>query len=131
NRQANDNHLEVANLIVQTHRLPVRADCWECFQPKLYHVALAGLFLLLPGLPGSLQITLGQLVNVVAGSLTLLIVWRFIVWQVAGPAQRLTLFALTAFVPALAGINAQATNDSLAILFGTLALYSAARLLVT
>ena len=131
NRQANDDHLQVAHLILQLQRLPVRSDCWECFQPKLYHASLAGLFYLLPWLSSTQQIVLSQLINVVAGGLTLLIIWRFLVWQVAGPMQRSALLALLAFNPALSGINAQATNDSFAILFGTLALYSAARFLTT
>src|SRR5262249_21576775 len=129
NRESNDDHLQVAHLILQLGRLPVRSDCWECFQPKLYHATIAGLFYALPGLSGAQQVVLAQLVNVIAGSLTLAIIWKFIAWQIQGSAQRLTIFALLAYNPALAGINAQATNDSFAILFGTLALYFAARFL--
>jgi hypothetical protein len=42
NRQANDNHLEVATRILATGKLPIKGECFECYQPKLYHLLLAG-----------------------------------------------------------------------------------------
>jgi len=36
NRQSNDNHMQVVQLMLVSARLPQLKDCWECFQPKLF-----------------------------------------------------------------------------------------------
>jgi len=126
NREANDAHEAVANLIIQTGRLPVKDDCWECFQPKLYHLAFAGA-LRITGLednPGYQQNVAGQAVNFLAGVATLAVVYVFI----SGLAEfddktKLFSFALVALNPGLIGINSQATNDTFVILLSSLAIY--------
>ena len=40
NTQANDNHFEVIDIILKENKIPEREDCWECFQPKLFHLFL-------------------------------------------------------------------------------------------
>jgi len=65
-----------------------------------------------------------QMVNFVAGMITLIIAWIFIKGlPFKNNLLKLLAFALTALNPALLGINAQATNDTFVILFCTLALY--------
>ncbi|MFH1524320.1 MAG: glycosyltransferase family 39 protein [Chloroflexota bacterium] len=126
NRQANDNHVEVINLILQTHKLPITQDCGECFQPKVFHFTAAMVIKGL-GLSDANQSTIGliaQLVNFVAGLITLVIVWIFLRnLPVKNERLKLLAFALAGLNPAVIGINAQATNDTFAILFSTLALY--------
>ena len=126
NRQANDSHMAVVSLILKTQRLPIWQDCGECIQPKLYHYTAAmtieGLGLAHANV--SILWLVAQLVNFVAGTITLLIAWIFIKkLPFKNDLLKLLAFALTALNPALIGINAQATNDTFAILFSTLALY--------
>ena len=40
NRSANDDHMEVIQRIVAGGR-PLVDDCWQCYQPKLYHQFVA------------------------------------------------------------------------------------------
>ncbi len=129
NRAANDDHLAVANLILKNLSLPIMTDCWECFQPKLFHLTFAfGLKVvgLIVALPPYRQNLVGEAINFIAAGILLVFVWKFIK---RAPVQhdrlRLVAFALVALNPPLVGINAQATNDTFAILFSTLAIYYA------
>lgn len=134
NREANDNHMVVARSILGTDRLPTKQDCDECFQPKLYHLTIA-FALRATGLADETplyssnyyrQVLVGELVNFLAGLATIAFGWRFIrKLLVKHNSLKLLAFALLALNPALIGINSQATNDTFAILFSTLALYSA------
>jgi hypothetical protein len=77
NREANDPHEAVANLIIQTGKLPQKDYCWECFQPKLYHLVFAKI-LQITGLednPAYQQNVAGQTINFFAGLLTLAVVY--------------------------------------------------------
>ena len=128
NRQANDSHMQVVTLILQTNKLPLWKDCGECIQPKLYHytaaMAIEGLGLAQANI--STLWLVGQLVNFFAGMITVLIAWIFIIkLPFKNDLLKLLAFALTALNPALIGINGQATNDTFVILFSTLALYFA------
>jgi hypothetical protein len=130
NREANDSHEAVAKIIIQTGRLPQKDECWECFQPKLYHsiFALALKALGLSNNPAYQQNVVGQFINFIAGILTLTITFIFI--KGLGKFEekiKLIAFALIALNPNLIGINSQATNDSLVILFSTAAIYCAYR----
>jgi hypothetical protein len=126
NRESNDNHFEVIQLILKTNRLPEKADCWECYQPKLFHYASAA-FLRLTGLektnPGSMILAV-ELLNYTAGLITLLVIGLFL-YRLPGENGflRVIIFGIVALNPGLIGINSQATNDTFAILFSTLALY--------
>ncbi len=126
NREANDDHMEVVRLILQTNRLPMKDDCWECFQPKLFHFTVATV-LRSTGLAGAglnPQTLAAQLINFLAGAITLGIAWIFIrMLPVGSELLRLAAFALTALNPKLIGISSQATNDAFVILFSTLALF--------
>ena len=130
NRQANDPHWQVADIILQLHNFPLKNDCWECFQPKLFHLVFAAALQVSGWYKNSAnqQNLVGEIVNFPAGVITLIVVWAFINHL---PSQKgwlkLLAFALVAFNPALIGIGAQATNDAFAILFSTLALYFAYR----
>ncbi len=125
NREANDDHIEVARMILNEHRLPDKEECAECFQPKLYHAATALLFALFPNATEESQITIANIANSVLGMLTILVIWRF---AERLPVQRHIKFlavSLTAMNPSLIGINAQATNDTLVIFCGVLTAYNA------
>ncbi len=126
NREANDPHVDVADRILRYHSLPVVGDCWECFQPKLYHLTFAVVLevLKLTHIPPYRQNIVGELINFVAGAITLLFVLKLILrLPVRQTRLKLIAFALVALNPVLIGINSQATNDTFAILFSTLAIY--------
>lgn len=127
NREANDDHLEVVRMIMGEKRLPGIDDCLECFHPKLFHYTLA----LILGTLGievndvTSQTILAQLLNAALGTTLILIVWNFLQSiAIENESLKPIAFALIAFNPKLIGINAQATNDTPAILFATLAIYS-------
>jgi hypothetical protein len=126
NRESNDDHFAVILRILKTDRLPEKADCWECYQPKLFHYTSAK-FLQLTGLDntnrGSMILAL-ELVNYTAGLITILVIGLFL-YRLPGKMEFLKVlaFGMVALNPGLIGINSQATNDTFAILFSTLALY--------
>lgn len=126
NREANDDHMEVVDRILATHALPQKSDCWECFQPKLFHASVA-LTLKELGLAGAnrdTQTLAAELLNFLAGAIALGILGLFI-RGLPVRVERIKpfAFALAALNPQLIGISSQATNDAFAILFSTLALY--------
>jgi hypothetical protein len=125
NRDANDTHWDVAMVIIEAGSLPTKSDCWECFQPKLYHVVFAK-FIQVLGLshlhPGKLNV-IGQTLSFVAGISTLALVGSFVRRMRLDTWKQLILFSLVALNPPLTAIHAQATNDSFAIFFSTLGLY--------
>jgi len=127
NRWSNDDHTPVIRMILKSGNLPEKPDCWECFQPKLFHYSIAKI-LKLPWLGPALR-ELGVAkaagwINFIAGLLTLFVVGIFITnLPVKNEGYKLLSFGLIALNPKLIGINSQATNDTFAILFSTLALY--------
>lgn len=128
NRESNDDHFAVIQLILRTDRLPEKADCWECYQPKLFHYVSAE-FLQLAGLADANQSSMildVELINFTAGLITLLVIGFFLL-RLPGKNGLLKVlaFGLVALNPDLIGINSQATNDTFAILFSTLALFCA------
>jgi hypothetical protein len=126
NREANDPHMEVVQYMLTHGNLPTRDDCWECFQPKLYHVLVTGILKAGNITDPNAQILAANLFSFVVGLLTLAVVWRFLMQlPIQNDLLRWLAFAFTAFNPKLIGINSQATNDTLLIFFSTLALYQA------
>jgi hypothetical protein len=122
NAEANDDHMTPISMIRETGRLPVRADCPECFQPKLFHAAAAGVLEILRLPRGSGAVRAVQALNLLAGVWTLWVLSLFLNKLAATPEQRLLAFALAAFNPYLIAAHAQASNDAFVILFSTLAL---------
>ena len=126
NRESNDDHFAVIQLILKTDRLPEKADCWECYQPKLFHFTAAK-FLQLTGRensdPSSMILAV-ELINYTAGLITILVIGLFLdrLSDKNGLLKGIA-FGLVALNPGLIGINAQVTNDTFAILFSTLALF--------
>jgi 4-amino-4-deoxy-L-arabinose transferase-like glycosyltransferase len=111
---------------MQEKRLPRTGDCRECFQPKLYHYLMNHIFQTLDIDANNKisQMILAQLLNAFLGTVFLLVIWIFMAALPTGNEPlKLIAFSLVAFNPSLIGINAQATNDTLAILFATLAIY--------
>ncbi len=128
NRQSNDDHMQVVQLMLASPRLPQLEDCWECFQPKMFHFTVTKIVQLLglTALPPSGLSLVAEIVNLLAGLVTLAIAWVFVAHlSVKNRWLKLLAFGLVALNPAIIGINSQATNDTFAILFSTLAIYSA------
>ena len=48
NADSNDNHLPVIRIIAFEHRFPTKAEEWEAFQPKLYHLTTALVWRMMP-----------------------------------------------------------------------------------
>jgi len=128
NREANDDHYEVVSLILKNGALPEKNNCWECFQPKLFHYTTAQVLQIIQSDTAYREediILVGEWLNVISGILTLLVLKEFINHlPEKSETLKLLAFGLLALNPKLIGINAQATNDSFAILFSTLALYT-------
>jgi hypothetical protein len=126
NRDSNDDHFAVIQLILKTDRLPEKADCWECYQPKFFHYTAAK-FLQLSGLensnPSSMILAV-EMLNYTAGLITILVIGLFL-YRLPDKNGLLKgiAFGLVTLNPGLIGINSQATNDTFAILFSTLALF--------
>ncbi|MGH8071191.1 MAG: phospholipid carrier-dependent glycosyltransferase [Candidatus Entotheonellia bacterium] len=132
NSEANDNHLEVILVMADEHRIPPKEELGEAFQPKLYHATVAALWKILPVSSLPIRIRLAQFVSCAAGIVTLLLMMTFVRSEAKVTAKAAFLaFALVALNPGLIGINAQATNDSLVILFATLSLYGGYRFFET
>jgi len=121
---ANDDHIEVAEMIFHHKKLPAPKDCWQCYHPKFYHLTVAKLSQLLKINTRESRTILAQSINGIAGILTLLLCWIFISNQSFSPPTRLLSFAFIALNPRFIAIHTQASNDAFLILFGTLLLYS-------
>ena len=123
NRQANDDHLRVVELLLQKFRHLSRADCPECFHPKLFYVVCVAILKIM-GVPGqTLRVQIAQFLNALAGTATLTLILAFLQASVLSARTRVIVFAMVALNPSFIGINGQATNDTFGILFGTAALY--------
>lgn len=130
NSEANDSHVEVVQRILATGSLPIKTDCWECFQPKLYHASLALLFVTLDLSEWRSQVLAANLFNAGVGVLVLLVCWRLLAPSRAdAPWLAWLAFALLALNPKLIAISSQATNDIVVVLFSVLALAAALRFL--
>lgn len=129
NREANDDHMEVVSLILQTGHYPTVTDCWECHQPKLFHAAVAWLVDVFGLVSTRSRILVAQLLNATSGAFTVLLLWWAARRLDVDRGTQLATFSLVALNPRLIAINAQATNDSFVILFGTLAVIGFLRLL--
>lgn len=124
NRESNDPHLEVVEYMLTHSGLPTRDDCWECFQPKLYHLLVTGIIKAANLTDPDARILAANLFNFAIGLLTLAIIWRFLEqFPVQNELIRWLAFAYVAFNPKLIGISSQATNDALLIFFSTLAFH--------
>ncbi len=115
NRQANDNHLEVIQLMLQGKEDLTHSDCHECFHPKFFYGCCAAVFTALQLENEDQQIVCGQLINATSGMLVLACVWGVLQQVSAPPALRLVALGLLATNPRLVAINAQLSNDSFAV----------------
>jgi len=129
NGGANDDHIEVAELIFNQKKNPAPQDCWQCYHPKLYHSTVAKLSRLLKVKPRENRIILAQMLNAIAGVLTLLICLIFILEQPFSKNIQLLSFSVLAFNPRFIAINGQASNDAFIIFFGTVILYALYKLI--
>lgn len=122
NREANDNHLEVVERLMQG--LPVEKEyCKTCFHPKLYYFLVFYLLKIIHFQNHESLIIFLQFINVIFGIGTLVLVWFFIKGQKTQESIKRLTFALVALNAAIIGINAQITNDSLVILLSVLSTF--------
>jgi Dolichyl-phosphate-mannose-protein mannosyltransferase len=124
NLEANDDHIGTIRIIADENRIPDKNESAEAFQPKLYYMIVAAIWKIIPIQSLPIRIRIAQLVSCAAGILTLVLALRFFMANpnVSTKAGFFS-FSLLALNPDLIAINAQATNDSFVILFGSLALY--------
>jgi hypothetical protein len=123
NRQANDNHLEVIGMIQFKGIIPHLEDCWQGYQPKLYHQFCAIIGQAFNLRTFSSAVVSYQMINVIAGFFTLVMGWKLLKQLNLRDDVRIISFLLIALNPCLIGINAQVTNDSFVILFGSIVIY--------
>ena len=129
NREANDNHYEVVKLILEGRSGLTMSDCHECFHPKLFYYVCAAVDHSLGLVSESSRIVSGQLLNSVAGLITLgLVLWTLNASRFSAKWQ-FWAFALITLNPRCIAINGQFSNDSFAILFATAAIFLTLRLL--
>jgi hypothetical protein len=126
NREANDDHTEVVSLILKNGVLPIQNDCWECFQPKLFHGTVALVAKLLSLQDMNALIVAGQLINVSASIFMLWYLWKIILqMDFVDEWAKVLGFGVIALNPALVAINIQSTNDTFVITFSVIASYYA------
>ncbi len=117
---ANDDHVEVVRKIIVEQRLPGYQECWECFQPKLYHLMVAEIAQFTGMFERQSIRQLAQLINLCCSLGFLLIAYKFI-WQTSfGQREKLTCYALLALNPALLALGAQPSHDIFLICLASL-----------
>lgn len=131
NREANDDHYEVVKLILNGRTGLTMLDCHECFHPKFFYYVCAALLRGLDLTIESSRIVAGQLLNTLAGLITLLLVFLALNASRCHAKWRLWTFTLVAINPRFIAINGQFSNDSFAILFATGAIFLTQRLLTS
>ncbi len=129
NREANDDHMQVINLIVDKGFVPTKDDCAECFQPKFFYLFHAKAIELFHITSLTTRIVYVQLVNFIFSFFVLLISLKIILSVKTTSTVHTASFALLAFNPCFTGINAQATNDTAIILLGSCSIYFVAKFL--
>jgi hypothetical protein len=124
NRQANDDHIDVVRRLLRGDPQPDVRTCWECFQPKFFHQLCAGLAEML-SLTTREEITVAaQVLNVLLGMGVLFAGYDLIYRVTSDRLVRILATSWLALNAPLIGINAQATNDTLIILAGTIVIVS-------
>src|SRR5215468_7205595 len=124
NSEANDIHMNIIKIMAYENRIPENDEDREAFQPKLYHATVAAFLKILRPQSAQVETIIAQLISCAAGIFTVLLAYRFFISEVEFSEKvRFVAFSLLALNPVLIGINAQATNDSFVILFGSLAFY--------
>lgn len=126
NREANDNHMDSINFIIQHAELPLKEDCAECAHPKLFYSINALALKTLSITDPTQSIIATQMINFLMSVVMLWFLWHLIdSFKLADDPSKLLTFGLLALNPALAAINAQATNDTFVITFSVIAIYFA------
>jgi uncharacterized membrane protein YwzB len=122
NTESNDDHVTPVLLFIKNGALPMTNDCWECFQPPLFYLIVGNIARLLSISTDIHVFSLIQSINFIA-SIIILRAIRLTIHKISlAPKPKLVIFAFFAFNPELISLSVLATNDTLAILFGTLIL---------
>jgi hypothetical protein len=129
NRSSADDHALVAHLIRRNGWEPPPASaCWTCSHAKLYHYVLAVAYEYIAQGPDA-SLLIGNLVNFVAGTVVLVLLYVYARRQPVSPTVRVLAVAYMSLNPALVSIFSQTTNDGFCILFSSLAIFFLARFL--
>jgi len=134
-RHVHDDHWHVIRIIVEERRLPGPTEGWECYQPPLYYLLGAGVYSAArpvartAGLADEEADAAGrkaiQFISAVAGCLTLLVVWLCLKDLLPGqPGLQAVGLATAAFLPRHVYMSGMATNDALAYLWMTAAVWA-------
>ena len=118
-----DGYFSVTEYILNQNKIPNMENCDLCYHKKLYFVFTA-FFLKITNIQQySNQLLFARFVNIIAGLITLYVIYLFINQQSLPYIIKLISFFLIAFNPLLMGMNVSTSNDSFVILFSTLAIY--------
>lgn len=121
-----DDHFSVIQFILDHRRLPISGELWEAFQPPLYYLVASGI-MVISGLK-----TLHFFAFLVA-AFNFILVFHLIKSTplISSFSARIMALAFTVFLPHYLFISSFVTNDSFALLFGTLVCAAALRMLET
>lgn len=137
-RLAYDDHIPPIDIIANEHRLPLPAECWECYQPPAYYMVAAAAF----GLTGSACKAAGsteqiaanrakkavQFLSTLAGCATIwlcLLILRIPTRR--PPMVEALALGCAAFLPQHIYMSAMVTNDALTYFVATIAVYAILR----
>lgn len=129
NQEANDDHMQVINLIIEKGSIPTKDDCAECFQPKFFYLFHANAIQLFHINSLTARTVYVQLVNFIFSFFILLLSLKILLSVKTSTNIHTISFALLAFNPCFTGINAQATNDTMIILLGSCSIYFVSKFL--
>ncbi len=137
-RLAYDDHVPPIEIIANEHRLPLPAECWECYQPPAYYIvaaAASGLTEKASKAAGSTDQIAGnrakkavQFLSTLAGCVTLwlcLLVLRIPTRR--PPMVEALALGCAAFLPQHIYMSAMVTNDALTYFVATFAVYAILR----
>ncbi|MBO6516198.1 MAG: glycosyltransferase family 39 protein [Bacteroidia bacterium] len=129
NLEANDDHVEVVQRLLNNQSIEHKDSCWECFQPPLFYKTNAAIAQITGKHSRSALFRQMQYENVVFSLLTILLAFLFLKHQ--GVSQSVNLLTTSFWLvnPALFSIGIQSTNDTLIILLGAGTVYFLVRYL--
>ncbi|MGH7659114.1 MAG: glycosyltransferase family 39 protein [Gemmatimonadales bacterium] len=123
NLEANDNHMAVSQVMAFENRIPDETELHQSYHPKLFHGTAALIWRILPDPSLENATRAAQLLNAVAGIVTILAALALLRRLNLSPRTLVLAFGFIALNPRLIAINVQAANDSFVILFGALTLF--------
>ncbi len=127
NPYSDDPHIIDINHLVDTGEFPDRdkGTCTaSCYTPKFYYFVNAEIIRVF-NINMESRERVGNLVSVIAGIITLLCVYLFLLESKLKPLTKLATFSIVAFNPGLIRVNIQIIPDSFVICFAVISSYFA------